>query len=214
MVRPIPTDLYHFTHVKHLRSIIDEGLHCNQRATSDGLLEFEVGNTDIKAQRARRVVPIAPAGVVDEYVPFYFAPRSPMMSAISHGRVAQYAEGTDPLIYLCTTVEALADRGLEILLTDRNAALKVTAFVHWQDGEPDDDFIDWPLMKSHMWANDAEHPDRRERRMAECLVHGSVPWQAFSLIGAKNEDVAEMVRSELDGIAQPPNVAVRRDWYI
>lgn len=214
MPRSVPTWVTHFTHVDHLSSIVELGLVCDRSAKAAGALQFEVGNTGIKGQRSRRVVPVAPDGVVDDYVPFYFAPRSPMMSAISHGRVPQYTEGNDHLIYLCTTLEALADLGLEIVLSDRNAALDFAAFVRWSDGEPEVDFIDWPLMKQRVWANTPEHPDRRERRMAECLVHGSVPWEAFNYVGTKSEDVAVQVREVLAALPDSPTVAVHADWYL
>ncbi len=60
----------------------------------------DVGNQGIKARRSRRAVPVGPGGVVADYAPFYFAPRSPMMFAIEHGNVPTYSSGCDELIYL------------------------------------------------------------------------------------------------------------------
>ena len=51
------------------------------RSSADRLTT-EVGQPDIKLKRRHRVVPIDPGGVVADYVPFYFAARSPMLGSI------------------------------------------------------------------------------------------------------------------------------------
>ena len=76
------TRVFHFTHIDNLSTIVREGLHCDSTVKGSGLLQQEVSNQDIKSMRRAREVPIPPGGVVADYVPFYFAPRSPMMYAI------------------------------------------------------------------------------------------------------------------------------------
>lgn len=62
-------------------------------------------------------------------------------------------------------------------------------------------------MKERMWNSDAEHPDRMERRMAECLVHGTVPWEAIQFVGV---DEVNAIR---EGAQHVPGVGIRRGWY-
>jgi hypothetical protein len=213
MTRPTPTTIFHFTRVEHLETVVQQGLLCDRRAQSDGLLAIEVGNTGIKARRVGREVPVRPGGVVADYVPFYFSPRSPMMNAIHHGNVPGYTEGTDRLVYLATTVERLLEVGLDPVLTDRNAVLDYTEFIQLRDGEPADGFIDWPLMGQRLWFDTEAYPDRRERRMAECLVHESVPWNAVQFVGTKSQNVEDEVHGLVGTMGAGPRVAVRRDWY-
>ena len=87
MPRPVPTRLYHFTHVSHLATIVRDGLLCDAQAHVGDRLRIEVGNREIKTQRRQRPVLCGPGGVVADYVPFYFAPRSPMLYAIKGGNV-------------------------------------------------------------------------------------------------------------------------------
>ena len=213
MPRPTPTPVFHFTRVEHRPTIIESGLHCDRRAQAEGVLAIEVGNTDVKALRSTRSVSLDPGGVVADYVPFYFAPRSPMLYVISRGGVPSYQDGQHRIIYLCSTLERLHDLGLDVVLSDRNAAMRVADFHRWADGEPEDGFIDWPLMKETIWSSDDEHPDRMERRMAECLVHGSVPWEALMFVGARDQTVADEVVSLVGTDESAPSVAVRRHWY-
>ena len=81
---PSQIKLFHFTHVDHVASIARTGL------LSDGKepdLQHEAGDREIKARRRRQIIDASPGGVVADYVPFYFAPRSPMMYSISRGDV-------------------------------------------------------------------------------------------------------------------------------
>ena len=73
-----------------------------------------------------------------------------------------------------------------------------------------DGFIDWEVIKSQWWT---DFLDGSERRMAECLVHGRVPWEAFELVGAKNDVVAASVRKLITRNGLDTPVATRRNWY-
>ncbi|WP_221933733.1 type II toxin-antitoxin system toxin DNA ADP-ribosyl transferase DarT [Aeromicrobium piscarium] len=202
----------HFTRVEHLASILREGL-CSDTIAQDGLTQVEIGNRSIEDQRRHRVVNVGHGGVVADYVPFYFAPRSPMLYAIHRGNVPTYSEGCDRLIYLATSVESLTSQGLPVVLSDRNAAAAVAEFLEY-DGDPlPEDFIDWPLMRATYWNSSPEQPDRRERRMAECLVHGRVPAHALEFIVTKSEAVCAEAREILHSAGVDLPVHVRTSWY-
>jgi hypothetical protein len=206
---PDPTYVYHFTRVEHLASILQRGLVCDARAQADGVLDIEVGNRDIKAARRTRTVMAAPGGVVADYTPFYFAPQSPMLYSISRGNVPTYTQGTGRLIFLVSTVERLVDMGLTVVISDRNARNLVTKFLPIDDARTEDGFVDWELMRAQYWG---DYPDGRERRMAECLVHGAVPWEAFETVGARSKTLADEVRAVL-GSVSVPRVAIQPRWY-
>lgn len=212
MPRPVPTPVFHFTHVEHLAHVIDRGLLSDNEAQEEGLLAVEIGNTGIKERRRRRTVPLFPFGAVADYVPFYFAPRSPMMYSIHCGNVPTYRDGCDRLVYLVTTLERLAEMGLDVLLTDRNAVLDFADFMVFDNGGQDD-FIDWDLMRAQYWNNTAQWPDRRERRMAECLVRPRVPWEAFGEVVARNPAVAGEAAQAIALARSTTPVSVRPGWY-
>lgn len=200
----------HFTDVVHLTTILAEGLLCDSHA-SRSVLKKEAGNLDIKAARRLRQVDIEPYGVVADYVPFYFAPRSPMMFAISHGRVPHYGQDVSGLIYLVTSTQELVAQGLTVLVTDRNARLDLAEFRPESDCA---DLVDWDLMKQRYWNNNDQYPDRRERRMAECLVHQKVPFDAFGAIVVQNKQQAATVEAALAAAGKAVPVYVRDAWYI
>ena len=210
MTTPTRGLLFHFTHADNLESIVRHGIECDA-AVQAGRLTTEIGNHEIKLRRRARVVPIAPGGVVADYVPFYFAARSPMLYVITKGQVPTYQAGQEDIVYLVTSVETVERIGLPFVFTDRNAALDYARL----DSETRrlDDLIDWDLMEARMWKDDPGHPDRKERRMAELLVHRRVPWDAVLRVGAF--DAARRSRAEaiLTRLDQRTPVRIEGDWY-
>ncbi|WP_040415676.1 DarT ssDNA thymidine ADP-ribosyltransferase family protein [Desulfococcus multivorans] len=67
---------------------------------------------DIQKIRRQRPIGCGPGGTVHDYVAFYFGPRSPMLLQLHTGRVEDYDEGQEPLIYAVSTVGIITQRGL------------------------------------------------------------------------------------------------------
>lgn len=211
MPRPIPTPVMHFTRVEHLPTIISGGLLSDTLAQKSGDLQVEIGHRDIKARRRRRRVSAGPGGVVADYAPFYFSQRSPMMYTLNRGNVETYQEGFDRVVYLVTTLETLTASGCEWIVSDRNASQDLAAFADSM-GELDE-FVDWPLMRATQWGWCPEDRERPDRRAAECLVHGEVPWDAFLEVVAKSDPVAHEARAAIASAGLPTPVSVRPGWY-
>ena len=154
MTTPRKGLLFHFTHVTNLVTIVQDGLHCDSDVTATRRSFTEVGNQGIKSQRRSRAVPISPGGVVADYVPFYFAARSPMLYAVYMNNVPTYSGGQDEVVYLVTTVDAVVQHNLPFVFTDRNAALGVA--LYGSNPADLDSYVDWPLMEDQWFRNTPE----------------------------------------------------------
>ena len=203
--------LYHFTHISNLASIAAEGLYSDTQIEASQRAPTEVGNADVKQRRRNLAVPLAPGGCVADYVPFYFAARSPMLYIISKGDVPTYSGGQDEIVYLVTSTEKVAQERLRFVFTDRNAALGLARY--GDDLQVLDDYLDWELMEGLMWHATDEEPDRMERRMAEFLVHGHVPWPAFIGMAARNDDKCRQAEHALSSVGVEILVKARPGWY-
>ena len=201
------TFIYHITHVKNLPRVIAEGgLHCDRHAQE--VKTVNIGHMHIKERRLNRPVPVGPGGTVGDYVPFYFAPRSPMLYAISRGAVEGYAEGQNPVIYLRSTVEAVAEAGLGWVFTEGHADMLFTDFF---DDLSDLEKVDWALMRATYWNDTNDDPDRKRRSRPNswCTIFSLGSWCRISeyMIAPLADAVGEIIKGG------SPEVGVQRGWY-
>lgn len=204
--------LFHFTHLKHLPDIFAE-----MRLVADSVMQgrggvpMECGDRSVKAERRTRQIALPPHGSPDDYVPFYFAPRSPMLYVISRGNVPTYHEGQHPLVYLVTSVADAVATGRPFVYSDGKCAAAITR--HFNDLTSMDQMIDWDVIGATYWANTRDDGDRMRRRAAEFLVHEHLPVTAIRELATYDHDVAEQVRGLLDAQGLELTVIVRRQWY-
>ncbi len=211
MAAPIPTPIYHLTHIDNLTSIIDSGgcLSFNQKQ-NQGIGHIDVAYETIQDRRSRTSVPCGPGGCLHDYVPFFFAPRPPMLYAIHRGYVEGYEQGQAPLIYLVTKAQTVNNSGSEWVFTDGHATM---AFSEFFDDLKYLDEVDWGVMKSQYWNDTPTLPDRKRRRQAEFLIKDFCPWELFSEIGVINPRMESRVKRMLENSMHQPTVQIHRDWY-
>lgn len=207
---PIPTRIYHFTHIGNLQSILESGgLVCHNRCQTQ---RVGVAHEHIQNRRRRRQVPCGPGGNLHDYVPFYFGLRSPMLYAIHGGRVACYEGGQGELVYLVSSVQRIVKAGLGFVFTERHAVLNYAEFFTDLINLAQ---VDWNLMPARWWNDIPRYPDRKERKQAEFLVHGFLPWDLVESLAVMNPQMQRRVETLF---AEYPAsirrlVRVERDWY-
>lgn len=74
-------------------------------------------------------------------------------------------------------------------------------------------YVRGEAVRARYWYDTDDEPDRKERRMAECLAHQVVPWEAFEAIVTKNDQRKQQVQEILADLGQSIPVATRPDWY-
>src|SRR5206468_1386651 len=96
-----PTPIFHITAIDNLRSIATQGsLVSKNMAAAQNLAAADIAYQHIQGRRAARAIPIVPAGSLHDYVPFYFAPRSPMLFTINNGNVPGCQYRQDDIAHL------------------------------------------------------------------------------------------------------------------
>ncbi len=84
MLQPIPTRIYRITHLDNLLATLQHGIFCRNQPTAATAIYRNTGDASLTDRRNRIAVPLPPGGFLNDYVPFYLGPRSPMLYAISH----------------------------------------------------------------------------------------------------------------------------------
>ncbi len=224
MSYPIPTPIFHITSIKNLKMILDAGaLTAKSFLDQEGCGYCNIAHEGIQNRRSTVVIDEDSGRVLNEYVPFYFAPRSPMLYAIKCGNVTGCMETQENILYFATTVEAIDSARLPYVFTNGHAIMQPLEVF---DSISDVNQVDWetllepPLLGGYAkYWQDRQTPskpkwsDRCRRRQAEFLVHQKVSWQYIKKIVVINEQMARKVRAILAGSGQAASVEVEQEWY-
>ncbi len=202
--------IYHITHIDNLPNIIFANcLWSDAARIQKGVMITNIGHNHIKQRRLKRSVQFG--GCLGNYVPFYFAPRSPMLYVIHNKRVSDYQQGQGNIIHLVSNADLiLSSSNLKWCFTDRHAEL---AHALYFTQKKDLNEIDWELMNSNYWGNTIDYPDKKEKRQAEFLVYNAISWDYIIEIGVYNDVIKKKVESIIKNTNHQPNVSQNQDWY-
>ena len=196
-------------------------LHANTVLQKKKIQYTNIAYQGAQGKRASKLVARAPAGVIHDYVPFYFAPRSPMLMAINGGRVVGCPHRQQDIVHFATTVEAIVEEELPFVFYDYNATLD---YANCYNGLRHLDKIDWDLFYEKprldgycaYWFNNIDNPRyirRMETRQAEFLVYRSVPLSLMGCVGVYSPEKAAEVEKILEDADIEIPVEVKTAWY-
>lgn len=207
----MPTPIYHITHIDNLPRIIEtKGLWSDSERVRQGFGSVGIAHQDIKDRRFRKPVPVAAKGTLADYVPFYFANRSPMLYSIHKGYVEGYDGRERDVVYLTSTAEGVARADRQWCFTDGHAVMQFSRFFENLDDLAQ---VDWKVINDWSWANRDDDPDRKRRKQAEFLVHDSFPWHWTESIGVIDGATARRVQDILADSDHKPRIRVKKKWY-
>lgn len=213
MAAPIPTPILRFVHIDSLAVCLKRGgCHAPNKTPADGLVYRTIHNVEVQSQRQHRPIPCGPGGVIHDYVAFYFGPLSPMMLQLKTGQVAGYTEGQEPLIYLVSTAQTIAQGGAFVFSDGHGIA----RFTNWFDDLGDLDNVDWGMVNQRYWTDDPRGDnDRQRRKQAEFLAHEFVDWSLIHEVVVISPAIQEQVTGIFESFpaAMQRPVNVRREWY-
>jgi hypothetical protein len=210
---PTHTPIFRLLHVDNLKTcLMRRALHAPNHTPKDGLFYKPIHNVDIQQQRKITCIPCGPRGVIHDYVAFYFGYLSPMLLQLKTGRVQGYNEGQEPLIYLVSSAQAVAENGLGFVFSDGHG---IAAISNWYDNLSRLNEVDWGVVYERYWKDTPQDPDRQRRKQAEFLVYQKCDWSLIHEIAVVNECMktqVEKIWGSFPATLSRP-VSVRPEWY-
>lgn len=201
--------IIHMTHIDNLPGITAGGLVATSALQAHGAEYASIAYNSIQQQRAAKAVSCGPGGSLHDYVPFYFAPRSPMLYTIHRGNVPCQG-GQENIVHLVTTAQHVAGRGFGFAFTDGHGIMAYTQFF---DDLSNLGEVDWPLMTARYWHDTDADGDRKRRRQAEFLVYCGLPWTDISHIVVRSVERQQQVSAIISSCVHKPQIVVQPSWY-
>jgi hypothetical protein len=207
MSQPIPTRIYRITHYSNVPAILQEGIYCANHAACQTRTYQSIGDTSLIARRNTIAVPVSKGGVLNDYVPFYLGPRSPMLFVINK----RDEDAQSEVVYLISTVQTIEQMQLPFAFTDGHAYEAISTF---HDDPSHLAALDWLDIYSHQWAVDPiQYPHLRRHKQAEFLVHDHVPVNALLGIAVYNDHIRVLIEGMVKQAGLTIPVRVYRPWY-
>ena len=213
-VPPARPKLYHITHVDNLQPIAADGaLVCDATILAHGGPAQAIGMSAIKRRRVQELeVACHPGTKVGDYVPFYFCRRSVMLFVIhctNHPELT-YRGGQDSIVHLEADLHAVvawaSETGARWAFSLSNAGAYYTEF---RSRVEDLDQLDWTAIA----ATDFRSSEVKERKQAEFLVHGRLPFTLVERVGVRSAAVRAKAAGALAGHASRLRIDVVPSWF-
>lgn len=188
----IPNELkgrfvYHFTSVNNLESIIDDGLLSTNAKIENSVTHDDIANDEIQKRRSTMKVTCGPKGVVHDYVPFYFAKRTPMLLNIVKSKNIDQ----EYIVYLAIPIEKILE--VDVVFSDASANTIVPP--NFYENPQDLKCLNWDVIDKWTWMYYVD--DERHQKMSEMLVHQKLDITDISHIVVWNKNFKNYVKGVL-----------------
>lgn len=202
--------IFRITHIDNVPWILEQGLHCASSSTQDPNF-VSIGNKDLIGKRASRPIGVGPGGTLNDYIPFYFTPYTPMFDNILTGYSGATRRDRSEIAILKTSLPKVAQAGIAVLVSDRHALLRAAVI------RPSLDHLlarDWSRIQARNYRYDPEDPERFERYQAEALIHRHLPACELQRLVCYRRDQAQRLQELATSLALPLKVSHDPDWYV
>lgn len=201
--------IWRIVHRDNLPWILDNGLHSGNGGVQASAW-VSIGNPELIDRRANHPVPVPPGGFLNDYVPFYFTPFSPMLRNIHTGWGGIQKRPNDEIVILVSSLHHVDAQKLPYLFTDSHAYYR---WANFYSDLADLDKIDWPLLQARDFRRDPEDPAKFERYQAEALVHGHLPINGLLGVVCYTDRLKQAIEQQIQVRKLKLPVYARSGWY-
>lgn len=201
--------IWRIVHRDNLPWILDNGLHCGNSGVHAPNW-VHIGNPELISKRATHPVPVGRRGYLNDYVPFYFTPFSPMLKNIHSGYGGIRQRANDEIVILVSSLYKVQQQLLPFVFTDGHAYY---AWSNFYTDLSDLDKIDWAIIQNRDFKRNPDDPAKFERYQAEALIHQHCPIAALEGMVCYTENTKLIIDNWLHQRGMNMPVYARPGWY-
>jgi hypothetical protein len=209
---PIPLNhmhrfAYHITHFDNLDSIIEHGLLCTTQKIKKGISHKNIAESGIQSRRESTIIPGTNNLTVHDFVPFYFAKRTPMQLAVINKKNIDQ----ELMIYIAVPISIIQKRSGS-LFTDASANTDIMPRFYLYDESHLLDNLNWDMIEAKKWS----YPNDKDRheKMAELLIPNQLQLGEASHIVTWNDSTSNLIKEKFKYKNTPhPQIVFDSDHY-
>lgn len=196
---------FRISHIDNIPHIIQYGL---VRADSPNRNPdyVSIGDTQVIHLRGERMVK---GYRLNNFVPFYLGPRSPMLYVIQHGYNGVKRVEPEKIVYCVVLLDDLIKSEIDCIFTDGHALSALTSYFPKEKLPQIDSFVRYDDVYSTQW-NIEEDIDLKRRKEAELLLNCDLAPQYIRGYVVYNNEAKEQLVGM--GIAAE-TIVVARNYY-
>lgn len=146
---------------------------------------------------------------LNDYIPFYLGPRSPMLYVIQHGYNGVTRIEAENIVYCVIRLDDLINNNIDFIFTDDHALSAFTSFYPKSKLPQIEDIVKYDDVFSSQWDIE-EDRDLKRRKEAELLVKQDLPAQFVKGYAVYNETAKQRLISL--GLA-PEKIVVKPGYF-
>lgn len=198
---------YQFTMLDNLDSIIEHGLLSTNIKKERNIIHKDISEQGIQDRRSTMLVPCSDNKVVHDYIPFYFAKRTPMqLGVINSKNIDQYL-----LIFFAIPIEVI-DNLEGVIFTDASANTDIPPKFFNKDNSASLESLNWDIIDNNKWKQDTDH--KRHQKMAELLIPNVLDTLNIDHIIVWNQSVKEYIQKLFETKGKtPPKIMFNNYHY-
>lgn len=206
------TYIYRIMHIDNLEFILKAGNLTNKFSEAANPNYVGIGEAELIGKRENQTISTTDVGnehnPSNDFLPFYFHPKSVMLYRIQTGHKVTKRAPED-IVYVVYKLDKIID-SVEYLFTDGHG---YASFTSWYENIENLLHLDIRDIKRDQWNNTEDDPDRKRRKQAEFWVKQPMSLDCIKGIATYDDDTRKKVKEMCAYYQKKIEVKTKPNYY-
>lgn len=197
---------FRMVHIDNIRYIVENGfVHKDSPYASPDYVS--IGDISVIESRAKQQYK---GTNLDDCIPFYFGPRSPMLYVIQHGYNGVTQHNAEDIVYCAISLKEIYESDVRCFFSDGHALDRMTTFYPKSELGNINNIIKYDDVFTQYWNNRTPFDDSKRKKEAELLVRDELPPEYIKGFVVYNGKAKETL---VDIGISENKIVIRQDFY-